>query len=74
MATVGRPIITWADVRWTLFIVAGLAFLYLVALVAGWSATLPAPWGGIVWGIAATIIVLLIALELRRFWLDYRQR
>jgi hypothetical protein len=43
-------------------------------LVAGWSATLPAPWGGIVWGIAATIIVLLIALELRRFWLDYRQR
>jgi hypothetical protein len=66
------PLITWSDVRWALFIVAGLMFLYAVALVIGLSATLPAPWGAVLLGVAFVGILLLIARELRAFWLRFR--
>jgi hypothetical protein len=42
------PLITWSDVRWILFLVAGLGFLYAVGGVIVLSATLPDPWGAIV--------------------------
>jgi hypothetical protein len=38
------PLITWSDVRWILFVVAGLGFLYGVIAVIFLSATLPDPW------------------------------
>jgi hypothetical protein len=63
------PIITWSDVRWILFVVAGLGFLYAVGVVIVLSATLPDPWGMIVFAAVLT----LIALELRRFWERFRR-
>jgi hypothetical protein len=67
------PIMTWSDVRWTLFVIAGLAFLYAVMWVVFLSATLPGPWNGILWAVASILILLLIGLELRRFWARYRR-
>jgi hypothetical protein len=62
------PIITWSDVSWILFIVAGVGFLYAVVGVIALSATLPDPWDKIVFGVALAAVLALIALELRRFW------
>jgi hypothetical protein len=67
------PIITWSDVRWILYVAAGVAFLYGVLWIVWLSWTLPGPLGGVVWGVAATVLVALIALELRRFWLRFRR-
>jgi hypothetical protein len=61
------PIITWRDVRWILFVVAGIGFLYAVIAVIGLSATLGDPWGKVVFGVAFAAVLALIALELRRF-------
>jgi hypothetical protein len=67
------PIITWSDVRWILFVVAGLGFLYAVGVVIVLSATLPDPWGMIVFAVALAAVLTLIALELRRLWARFRR-
>jgi hypothetical protein len=35
------PIIAWSDVRWILFVVAGIGFVYTVIAVIGLSGRIP---------------------------------
>jgi hypothetical protein len=67
------PLITWSDVRSILFVVAGLGFLYGVIAVIFLSATLPDPSGAVVFAVAFSAVLALIALELRRFWVRFRR-
>jgi hypothetical protein len=67
------PIITWSDVRWTLFIVAGIAFLYGVGALAGVALKLGGVWGWVIIVAALTVIVALVGRELWAFWLRFRR-
>jgi hypothetical protein len=67
------PIITWSDVRWTLFIVAGIAFLYGLGAIIIESVRIGGVSGTIIFAATFIIELALIALELRRFWLRYRR-
>jgi hypothetical protein len=59
------PIIAWSDVRWILFVVAGIGFVYAVIAVIGLSGRIP--WGKVVFGVAFAAVLALIAPELRCF-------
>jgi hypothetical protein len=68
------PLITWSDVRWVLFVVAGLGFLAgLLNLVLWAGTTLSFVWAGVVLLATAAIIVALIGRELWAFWMRYRR-
>jgi hypothetical protein len=67
------PLITWSDVRWILFVVAGLGFLYAIGAVILLATDLPSPWTAFVLFGALAVVVALIALELRRFWMRFRR-
>lgn len=65
--------ITWSDVRWTLFVVAGIAFLYGVGALAFTAMAVGGIWGWIIIVAALTVIVALIGRELWAFWLRFRR-
>jgi hypothetical protein len=67
------PLITWSDGRWILFVVAGLGFLYAIGAVILLATALPSPWTAFVLFGALAVVVALIALELRRFWMRFRR-
>jgi hypothetical protein len=69
----GRPLITWSDVRWTLFIVAGLAFLYGVLVLSFTAMAVGGVWGWVIIVAALTVIVALIGRELWAAWLLFRR-
>lgn len=69
----GRPLITWSDVRWTLFIVAGLAFLYGVLTLSVAALKVGGVWGWVIVIAALAVIVALIGRELWAFWLRLRR-
>jgi hypothetical protein len=65
-------LITWSDVRWTLFIVAGLAFLYGVLVLSFTALKVGGVWGWVIIVAALTVIVALVGRELWAFWLRFR--
>jgi hypothetical protein len=67
------PLITWSDVRWTLFIVAGLAFLYGVLALSFTALVVGGVWGWVIILAALTVIVALVGRELWAFWLRFRR-
>jgi hypothetical protein len=69
----GRPLIAWSDLRWTLFIVAGIAFLYGVAALSFTAMNIGGAWGWVIVFVALAVIVALIARELWAFWLRFRR-
>lgn len=69
----GRPLITWSDVRWTLFVVAGLAFLYGVLVLSFTALKVGGVWGWVIIVAALTVIVALVGRELWAFWLRFRR-
>jgi hypothetical protein len=66
-------LITWSDVRWILFVAAGLAFLYGLAAIIIESVRIGGVWGKIIFAAVLIIVLALIALELRRFWVRFRR-
>jgi hypothetical protein len=63
-------LITWSDVRWTLFVVAGIAFLYGVLVLSTWGLENRRRIGGVCgWVVIAALalVVALIGRELRAF-------
>jgi hypothetical protein len=66
-------LITWSDVRWTLFIVAGLAFLYGVLVLSFTAMAVGGVWGWVIIVAALTVIVALIGRELWAAWLLFRR-
>jgi hypothetical protein len=58
---------TWSDVRWILFVVAGLGALSVVALEVG------GVWGWVIIVVALAVIVALTGRELSAFWLQFRR-
>ena len=66
------PIITWSDARWLIFIALGLLFLFGVGAVIAASVSIGGTWGAVLLAAVCALLVALIALELRRFWLGVR--
>ena len=63
------PIIIWRDLKWAVFIVAGIGFLFCVAVLIGWALTaLSLVWGAVVAFAVVVLVAALLALELRGFW------
>jgi hypothetical protein len=64
------PIIIWSDLVWVVFIVAGIGFLFCVAVLIGLALTaLSLVWGAVVaFAVVVLVAALLLALELRGFW------
>jgi hypothetical protein len=63
------PLITWSDVRWILFVVAGIAFLYGVLALSVAALKVGGVWGWAIVIAALAVIVALIGRELWAFWL-----
>ena len=63
------PLITWSDVRWTLFVVAGIAFLYGVLALSVAALKVGGVWGWVIVIAALAVIVALIGRELWASWL-----
>lgn len=66
------PLITWSDVRWTLFVVAGIAFLYGVLALSVAALKVGGVWGWVIVIAALAVIVALIGRELWASWLRLR--
>ena len=63
------PIIIWSDLVWVVFIVAGIGFLFCVAVLIGFALTaLSLVWGAVVAFAVVVLVAALLALELRGFW------
>ena len=67
------PLITWSDVRWILFVVAGIAFLYGVLALSVAALKVGGVWGWVIVIAALAVIVALIGRELWAFWLRLRR-
>jgi hypothetical protein len=67
------PLITWSDVRWILFVVAGLGFLYGVLALSVAALKVGGVWGWVIVIAALAAIAALIGRELWAFWLRLRQ-
>jgi hypothetical protein len=63
------PLITWSDVRWILFVVAGIAFLYGVLALSVAALKVGGVWGWAIVIAGLAVIVALIGRELWAFWL-----
>jgi hypothetical protein len=66
-------LITWSDARWTLFVVAGIAFLYGVLVLSVEALKIGGVWGWIIITAALAVVLALIGRELRRLWLRFRR-
>jgi hypothetical protein len=63
------PIIIRSELVWAVFIVAGIGFLFSVAVLIGWVLTaLSLVWGAVVAFAVVVLIAALLALELRGLW------
>ena len=63
------PTIIWGDLVWAVFIVAGIGFLFCVAVLIGWALTaLSFVWGAVVAFAVVVLVAALLALELRGLW------
>jgi hypothetical protein len=64
---------TWSDVRWILFVVAGLGFLYGVGALSVVALEVGGVWGWVIIVVALAVIVALTGRELSAFWLQFHR-
>jgi hypothetical protein len=63
------PIIIRSELVWAVFIVAGIGFLFCVAVLIGWVLTaLSLVWGAVVAFAVVVLVAAILALELRGLW------